>query len=83
MTVVFVVPHSPSRHCRDGSACGHTATDMRNNEYTPPKGMSIPDQHGLAHVAGREPSSPHDISHMLAGLDLYYTDSPQHLITAG
>ena len=56
---------------------------MRDNEHTPPQGRSIRHLHGLAHVAGWEPSNPHDISHMLAGLDLCYTDSPQHVLTAG
>ena len=83
LTVVFVAPRSPSRHCRDGSAYGHATTAMRDNEHTPPQGRSIPHLDGLAHVAGWEPSNPHDISHMLAGLDLCYTDSPQYVITAG
>ena len=77
LTVVFVAPPSPSRHCRDESAYGHTTTARRDNEHTPPQGRSIPDVHGLAHATGWAPSNPHDPSGMPAGLDLYYTDSPE------
>ena len=61
LTVVFVAPPSPSRHCRDESAYGHTTTATRDNEHTPPQGRSIPHLDGLAHVAGWEPSNLHDV----------------------
>ena len=36
----------------------------------------------LAHVVGWEQHILHDLQHIVPGLDLYYTDPAQHLITA-
>ena len=37
----------------------------------------------LAHVVGWEQHILYDLQHIVPGLDLYYTDPAQHLITAG
>ena len=45
--------------------------------------MDLSDLYDVAHVAGWEPHSPHDVGHISGvGSDLYSTDSAQHLTAA-
>ena len=44
--------------------------------------LHISDWRDLAHVFGWTPYNLHALGHV-SGLDLYYTDPAQHLITAG
>ena len=44
--------------------------------------IHISDWRDLAHVFGWTPYNLHALGHV-SGLDLYYTDPAQHLITAG